>query len=116
MLQLHYGEYLASRPKPRPLAIESLTSTLGLLHGPLAIVSALLCCPVSTPYLYSAVADTGFVEGGSDLVWRAKRARKFGGHAHFCRKPRPFSSVFERSYLPYLSFHSFSIEIFAKVC
>ena len=51
--------------------------------------------------------------------WRTQDLLKEGSVMVLCAKnlgPRPFSSVFERSLLSYLSIPSFSIEIFAKAC
>ena len=66
--------------------------------------------------LSAAVADAGFLEGRFCYNNARKVRTKFLGHAHISSKPRPFSNIFERSFLLYLSIHSFSIEIFAKAC
>ena len=63
-----------------------------------------------------SVADAGFLEGGFCYNNARKARTKFLGHTHISSKPRPFSNVFERSFLLYLSIHLFSIEIFAKAC
>ena len=50
---------------------------------------------------WAAVADAGFLEGGGSVtVSCVKRAQKFRSHTHFQLKPRPFSIVLERDYLP----------------
>ena len=59
-----------------------------------------------------AVADAGFIEGGSVIVLRAKIL----GPRPLLPKTTPISSVFERSFFSYLLIPSFLIEIFAKAC
>ena len=57
----------------------------------------------------TAVADTGFHEGGFHSInIEATPTRRL--------KPRPFSSVLERNFLPSLSIDPFLTEIVPKAC
>ena len=50
-----------------------------------------------------------FLKGGSVIM-----PREILRPCPLSSKPRQFSNIFERSFLPYLSIHSFLIEMFAN--
>ena len=75
------------------------------------------CCNIITQlYLVTlSVADAGFLEGGFCYNNACKACAKLLGPHSLLIKLCPFLSVFERSFLLYLSIHLFSIDIFAML-
>ena len=63
-----------------------------------------------------SVADLGFSEGGFCYsIAREARVKNLRSRP-VSVKPRPFSIILERDFLPYLSIDPFSIKIYAKAC
>ena len=80
-------------------------------------ISLIINCLLFGNNVLLSVADTGFREGGfHSNNARAERARKSEATPTRRLKPRPFSSVLERNFLPSLSIDPFLTEIVAKAC
>ena len=70
---------------------------------------SLLALPLQVNCLVDEAVNTGkgahwrmqdLLKGGSVVILHAKHARKFWGHAHFRRKPRPFQAFLREASCP----------------